>query len=269
MRIIEDRRSCEAAECLTVECISADGVSSQRPYHAAGEARIDITVEGCHAGTVPCTPADLAELAAGWLMYAGYITGKADISEIRITDGDLQSACRLRAEITLTDAACRSRHIDAAVRTGTPAKALPDSWEWLRELRARFETERPLRRETGATHSCMLVRFRDGLPELLVQSEDTGRHSAMDKAVGWGILHGIDLSECVLFTSGRISEEMVEKAVSAGVMALTTGKPLVSTGAAAAARQNALLLAGTDLNGNVLLFSRRDHKDNEKSGTTR
>ena len=40
---------------------------------------------------------------------------------------------------------------------------------------------------------------------------------AIDKAIGFGLRAGIPLSECILYTSGRVPVDVVEKAITAGV----------------------------------------------------
>ncbi len=69
----------------------------------------------------------------------------------------------------------------------------------------------------GGTHAVALARS-DG--ELIVVREDVGRHNAMDKVVGFALQNGIDCRDCIALLSSRISFEMVQKAVRAGIPAV-------------------------------------------------
>ena len=62
--------------------------------------------------------------------------------------------------------------------------------------------------------------LRDG--KILYQCEDLGRHNALDKAVGCALAEGVQLGQCVLYTSGRVPVDMVRKAIRAGVPALVS-----------------------------------------------
>jgi FdhD protein len=64
-----------------------------------------------------------------------------------------------------------------------------------------------------SVHSCAL--FQDG--RLLVSVEDVSRHNALDTICGWMALHGIGGADSVLFTTGRLTGEMVIKAAQFGV----------------------------------------------------
>ena len=68
---------------------------------------------------------------------------------------------------------------------------------------------------TGGVHCCALFSV-DGWLELA--REDVGRHNALDKVIGRAFLDsGLPLSERILMVSGRVSFEIVQKALAAGI----------------------------------------------------
>ena len=96
----------------------------------------------------------------------------------------------------------------------------PISWkaEQVFDLADRFHAGMPLHGQTWATHSCFLAK--DG--QLLFQCEDIGRHNALDKAIGYALRHGIPLSRCMVYSSGRIPTDMAMKAIRAGIPILAS-----------------------------------------------
>ena len=70
-------------------------------------------------------------------------------------------------------------------------------------------------RRTGGVHASGLFNY-DG--NLICLREDVGRHNALDKVVGWGLDQKLLPAEnTILLVSGRISFELVQKAVLAGI----------------------------------------------------
>jgi FdhD protein len=68
---------------------------------------------------------------------------------------------------------------------------------------------------TGGVHASGLFTAAG---DLIVVREDVGRHNALDKISGWALAERrLPLSDCVLLLSGRISYELVQKAVAAGI----------------------------------------------------
>lgn len=70
-----------------------------------------------------------------------------------------------------------------------------------------------IHRHARSVHSCAL--FQDC--RLLVSVEDVSRHNALDTIIGWMIQHGIGGGDKVLFTTGRLTGEIVIKAAQGGV----------------------------------------------------
>jgi FdhD protein len=85
----------------------------------------------------------------------------------------------------------------------------------LAELPARLQEAQPCFASTGGLHACAL--FNQG-GELDIVAEDVGRHNAVDKVLGRALLEGrLPMRSHGLLLSGRVSFELVQKALAAGI----------------------------------------------------
>ena len=106
-------------------------------------------------------------------------------------------------------------------------------------LEAMFENPGDLFQTTGCAHSCTLVT--DG--KIQCAMEDIGRHNALDKVIGYALKHGIPISKSIVFTSGRISRDYLEKVIKAGFK-IVVSRAAVTAGAVALARQENITMLG-------------------------
>lgn len=102
-----------------------------------------------------------------------------------------------------------------------------------------FENPGTLFTDTGCAHGCALVK--NG--KVLCFIEDIGRHNALDKVIGYALKHRIPMKECFVFSSGRISEDYLEKAIKAG-FPMVVSRAAVTGAAVALAREKQITMLG-------------------------
>jgi FdhD protein len=220
------------------------GQSAAAPTRAdmlAAEEPLGIRVNGTALTITMRTPGDDLELAAGFLVSEAVIRSPADIAEIKLCDG---TSCGHAghdelgniAEVTLAAgvelAPGARRNFMTTGACGVCGKAsiadisvLPHALlaedlvrfapEMLATLPGRLRGAQRVFSRTGGLHAAGL--FTTG-GELIIVREDVGRHNAVDKVVGWGVLHDrLPLAGCALLVSGRASFELVQKAALAGI----------------------------------------------------
>lgn len=103
-------------------------------------------------------------------------------------------------------------------------------------------TAQPLQRLTGGAHCAALF---DSLGELVAIKEDIGRHNALDKLIGHLALNNVDIgnNNYYLIISSRVSFEMVQKTLVAGITVLVALGAPSALAIQAAKRFNLTLIA--------------------------
>ena len=110
---------------------------------------------------------------------------------------------------------------------------------WLYALAKKINTAPSLYLEAGAIHGTVLCR--EDHP--LVFMEDVGRHNAVDKIAGWMFDQKVLGEGHILYTTGRLTSEMVIKTALMGIPVLASRSGFTAWGVELA-RQGGLTLIG-------------------------
>jgi FdhD protein len=197
----------------------------------AGEAPLEIRVAGQPLAVLMRTPGHDDELARGFLLTEGVVARPADVVSVRhcsdAPDDDVVNVvlaegvdvdwARLRRSTFASSSCgvCGKRTRAAALGVAPPlVDAVEVAVETLYELPGRLRAAQAAFGLTGGLHAAGLY---DAAGAALVVREDVGRHNAVDKVVGWAAAAGEALAGRVLVVSGRVSFEIVQKALAARI----------------------------------------------------
>lgn len=217
-----------------VEIIDSSGNSVRKDILLIQETTLNVFLKKGSdqefISSVVCLPDKLDELVVGILFGKNLINAYSDIESITY-----ETAKNISAHVQLAN-----RNV-ACFKEVSQNGVLPQEYkaERILELANIFARDTILHRQTNATHSCLLADDDN----IYISVEDTGRHNTLDKAIGYALINNINRSNCMLFTSGRISPEMVCKTVNADIPILI-GKSVPTALAADLARANRLTLIG-------------------------
>ncbi|WP_321467862.1 formate dehydrogenase accessory sulfurtransferase FdhD [Halarcobacter sp.] len=185
------------------------------------ESRLNIFLNGEKAISMMCIPIDQKAHAIGFLMSENVISSIDDVDDITISEDGLRvdikaavdedSLTNLYKEKTLVSGCGGgvTGNIAGQVQIPFNQTKFVISPEVISSEIKQFYQDSELYMLTGCVHKAMLY-LEDGST---VTAEDIGRHNAIDKVVGKCKLKGLDTTKSVLFVSGRLSSEMVVKAV--------------------------------------------------------
>jgi len=106
-------------------------------------------------------------------------------------------------------------------------------------------------KSAGAVHGCALA---DSQGDILMFVEDVGRHNAVDAIAGNMWLDGIDGSDKIFYTTGRLTSEMVIKAAQMQIPFLVSRSGLTQMGHDIAVKTG-ITMIGRAVNKHYLLFT--------------
>jgi FdhD protein len=182
------------------------------------ETPVSLTVNGENWLTFMCTPIMVEELAIGFLFNEGLISRKDELADVQVCEhGDNVDVWLSHA----IDKPASWRRTSGCTGGVTAVDILADGLPGLQAsgtilkpgqinaLVGRLFEAQSLYKETGGVHTSVLS---DG-NGIMISAEDIGRHNTLDKIAGVMLRLGMDTPFRVIITTGRISSEMLQKAV--------------------------------------------------------
>ena len=226
-----------------------DGETYPLEESVAVEEPLEIQINGQPWITTMRTPGHDRELALGLLYSEGLLSDLTEIDQIHVEDnviligGDISIEGHSRGFVRSSSCGvCGRASLDAILARHPPAissEGFSISSDSLDSLLTQMRTKQSVFDTTGGVHAVALFSEMSDITEL---AEDVGRHNAMDKVIG-RTLTQLPLSNLGFLLSGRVSFEMVQKAVMVGSPCIVAiGAP--TTLAVDLARQHGLTLIG-------------------------
>ncbi len=185
------------------------------------ESRLNLYLNGQKAISMMCIPKDQEAHAIGFLMSENVISTIDDIESLNISENGLRVDIKAKINKGSLENLYKEKTLVSGCGggvTGNVAGSVEIPFnqtlfqikpETISTEVKKFYEESELYKLTGCVHKAMIYLL-DGTT---ITSEDIGRHNAIDKVVGKCKLKRLDTTKSVLFVSGRLSSEMVTKAV--------------------------------------------------------
>jgi len=199
------------------------------------ETALSIRINEEHFATAMLMATMEKEFVVGHLYAQGVITSTAVIKSITIKD----NVADVKLSGTEKKLTSRLVHSDLKVQK-------EDLFDCVRAI---LKSE--VFAETEAVHSAGL--FLNG-KEAVCIAEDLGRHHALDKAIGHGLLHNVDFSRTLAASTGRQPSEMILKCRNAGIPIIAT-KGVPTTLAVEIAGEAGITITGLVRGNTMIVYS--------------
>jgi FdhD protein len=187
----------------------AEGVSEEVP--------LTLEVNGHELATLLCSPDHLDNLVTGFLFTSGLIKDFPSLKSLIIDTERFNAAARIEGDESefvfkrVYTSGCGKGVIfhnpmDVINKTRLDEGFVIRPSE-IAGLMKEFIKGSPEHAQTRGVHSGALASRE----RILIFRDDIGRHNALDKVIGEALSKGLDFSEMVMLTTGRISSEILSK----------------------------------------------------------
>jgi FdhD protein len=252
-----------ASRPLTFEVEALNERGEALPTPIAGEHPLTLYIDKREIVTLMTLGQAPEALAIGYLRNQRLVRSLDEIAEVQVdwetnavaitTRTPLENLSDRMSKRTVTTGCGQGtvfgdlmEEVDA-IRLREDVKLTEETLYGLLDTVRRHET---IYKSAGAVHGCALA---DG-ENILHFVEDVGRHNAVDAIAGLMWLEGIDGSDKIFYTTGRLTSEMVIKAAQMQIPFLVSRSGLTEMGYRIAS-QVGLTMIGRAVNKHYLLFT--------------
>lgn len=208
-----------------------DGILEPGEKEIVREFPLKLVVNNKEIATLICSPHDLNFLVAGFLRLQGFVKSVEDFLMLSVCNDFGVANVSIRGEVP--------EKLRPVLTSGCGAGISFTTMEMAKDSSANRRPSRPRQRfrpsqifgmmdqlarlaedyrSHGGIHSAAVG---DGTA-ILLYAEDIGRHNTIDRIAGEALLKGIDLSDTMLVTSGRVSTELAAKAAMLGISVIAS-----------------------------------------------
>jgi FdhD protein len=198
-----------------------DEAGERRTIQVPIERSLRVRIDGRNVATLWTLGASAEWLVLGYLWNQQIISQVSAIESIMVDWGTGIATVTSRTGATQPAAALLPGD---ALELRRPAQCRVTRSTLLRLLEQMSRTD-TVYRVAGSAHGCAL--FREA--ELWLSIEDVSRRNAVDTISGWMALHGVTGENLILYSTGRLTVEIVMKAAYHGIATLVSGKGMTAS----------------------------------------
>lgn len=217
-----------------------NGIATDAKEKVVKDETITLTINGDISRSLSAIEDSLEEFAVGYLFNENMVNSMDAIKEIKVEGTQINaeiddSLLKTNETVLCSDSAGGWR---SKIKNVIPVES--DFQVKAEELISRIEELKDnaeIWQATGGTHVAGIVYKNQ-----FVVKEDVSRHVAVDKVIGYGLLHDFDLSQSYVIYSGRMPADMVIKMTRAGVPILASNAAPANSGYNIAKKGNITLV---------------------------
>jgi len=232
-----------ASKPLTFEVEAINERGEAVPTPIAGEHPLTLYVDKREIVTLMTLGQAPEALAIGYLRNQRLVRSIDEIATVQVDWETASVAVTTRKPIKSLQEKMKKRTVTTGCGQGTVFGDLMEEIDAIQlrndvsltedALHAALEAvrhEETVYKSAGAVHGCALVQNTAAAVKILYFVEDVGRHNAVDAIAGQMWLDGVDGSDKIFYTTGRLTSEMVIKAAQMGIPFLVSRSGLTQMG---------------------------------------